>query len=267
MIAASLLCRIPSVILDGSPMNPPDRIAGVIARDRVTLFKAGSTFLRMLMASAESESALAAHDLSLLRLGTFCAEPVNEAVHRFAMAHLTRNYINSYWATEHGGIVWSRCHANADQPLRPDTRSWPLPWIAGAVLMRTDEDGGFCVAAAGEKGEVVIRARYPYQALTVWQSDRFGTDDWRGDVARWGTYFEDGAGYVQGDAAIYHDDGSYTFHGRSDEVTTTPWLRPPSPRIQQRKRGGSAHPSMSISHCPHAAGRTACLPRPNSVPN
>ena len=53
-----------------------------------------------------------------LRLGTFCAEPVNEAVHRFAAAHLTPNYINSYWATEHGGMVWSRCHGNADQPVR-----------------------------------------------------------------------------------------------------------------------------------------------------
>ena len=52
---------------------------------------------------------------------------MNEAVHRFAAANLTSNYINSYWATEHGGLVWSRCHGNLDQPLQPDTRSWPLP--------------------------------------------------------------------------------------------------------------------------------------------
>lgn len=86
-------------------------------------------------------------------------------VHDFAMRHLTPNYINSYWATEHGGIVWSRCHGNDDQPLQPDARSWPLPWIDAAVLVADGE--GWREAAAGEKGEVVIRRPYPYMALTV----------------------------------------------------------------------------------------------------
>ena len=49
MIAASLLCRVPSVLLEGSPVSPPDRFAAVIARHRVSVLKAGSTFLRMLM--------------------------------------------------------------------------------------------------------------------------------------------------------------------------------------------------------------------------
>ena len=37
-------------------------------------------------------------------------------------------------------------------------------------------------------------------------------------MQRWATYFHDGAGYVQGDAATRHADGSFTFHGRSDDV-------------------------------------------------
>ena len=95
-----------------------------------------------------------------------CPSPqVNSVVHDFAMRHLTPNYINSYWATEHGGIVWSRCHGNDDQPLQPDARSWPLPWIDAAVLVADGE--GWREAAAGEKGEVVIRRPYPYMALTV----------------------------------------------------------------------------------------------------
>ena len=80
MIAAALLCRTPSVQLEGSPVTPPDRFAAVIARHRVSILKAGSTFLRMVMTGG-SESRLALHDLSSLRLGTFCAEPVNQAVH------------------------------------------------------------------------------------------------------------------------------------------------------------------------------------------
>ena len=181
------------------------------------MLKAGSTFLRMLMTMPHGDAALAQHDLSRLRLGTFCAEPVNAAVHAFAKARLTTNYINSYWATEHGGMVWSRCHGNADQPLRADTCSWPLPWIAGDVLLHSETDN-WLIAAAGEQGEVVIRQQYAYQALTVWQSSGFNTPAWRGDTQRWSQYFHSGAGYVQGDAAIRHADGSYTFHGRSDEV-------------------------------------------------
>ena len=218
MIAAALLCRCPSVLLDGSPVTPPDRFAAVIARHRVSVLKAGSTFLRMLMTSTGA-APIARHDLSSLRLGTFCAEPVNLGVHQFAQEHLTANYINSYWATEHGGIVWGRSHE--EQPLRPDTKTWPLPFISGAVLMQAAEDGGdgdWTMAAAGEQGDVVIRAQYPYMALTVWKSDGFGTPSWRGDLARWRKYFVAGVGYVQGDAAVMHEDGSYTFHGRSDEV-------------------------------------------------
>ena len=219
MIAASLLTRIPSVVLEGSPVSPPDRFAATIERHKITVLKAGSTFLRMLMTMPNGEEALRTHDVSTLRIGTFCAEPVNEAVHLFAMKHLTKNYINSYWATEHGGIVWSRCYGNDDQPLQGNAHTWPLPWISAAVLARTDDNlTGFRAAAEGEQGECVIQQRYPYQALTVWQSAGFGTPEWEGDIARWGKYFEAGAGYVQGDAAIRHPDGSYTFHGRSDEV-------------------------------------------------
>ena len=135
------------------------------------------------------EHLLRQHDLSSLRLGTFCAEPLNESVHRFACARLTPNYINSYWATEHGGIVWSRLHGNAAQPLRPDTRSWPLSWIDAEVLVRTDGEGdieggsgadGWRRAADGESGEVVVRRQYPYLALTVWSSEGFGSEAWRG---------------------------------------------------------------------------------------
>jgi acrylyl-CoA reductase (NADPH)/3-hydroxypropionyl-CoA dehydratase/3-hydroxypropionyl-CoA synthetase len=194
----------------------------------VSVLKAGSTFLRMIMTMSEGEALVGARDLSSLRLGTFCAEPVNEAVHVFAQRHLTPYYINSYWATEHGGVVWSRCHGSLTQPLQPDTRAWPLPWIAGDVMQRTAradssqrpplDASGWCIAADGEIGDVVIRQRFPYLALTVWQSDGFGTAEWAGDVERWGDYFHAGAGYVQGDVAIRHVDGAYTFHGRSDEV-------------------------------------------------
>ena len=268
MIAAALLRRVPSVLLDGSPVAPPDRFAAVIARHRVTCLKAGSTFLRMLMTRSEGASLFGMHDLSSLRLGTFCAEPVNEAVHRFAMAHLTPYYINSYWATEHGGIVWSRT-LSAQEPLQPDARSWPLPWVTGDVLVRVDAHtvsseaddaaehpasdseragAGWRSARDGEQGEVVICRQYPYQALTVWSSEGYGSPGWSGDLARWSKYFTEGVGYLQGDTAIRHADGAYTFHGRSDEV------RPPYAAMRvrvrcKRARGGSCRPHLRSAAC------------------
>ena len=189
----------------------------------------------MAMAS-NIEDALTSHDLRSLRLGSFCAEPVTKAVHQFAAAHLTPYYINSYWATEHGGIVWSRCHDSPLQ-LRADTRTWPLPWIHGDVVTRVSTAAGVanggssgeardgCTpslipqrAADGVQGEVVVCRRYPYMALTVWSSSDYGSPGWCGDVTRWRSYFVDQVGYVQGDAAVRNQDGSFIFRGRSDEV-------------------------------------------------
>ena len=90
------------MLIEGSPVSPPNRFPAIIERQRVSILKVGSTFLRMLMTSTGGEAILQQHILRCLRIGTFCAEPVNEAVHAFAQAQLTPNYINSYWATEHG---------------------------------------------------------------------------------------------------------------------------------------------------------------------
>lgn len=79
MISAALLEGTPSVLLEGSPVAPPDRFASVLARHRVSVLKAGSTFLRVLMTRADAAALLRTHSLSSLRLGTFCAEPVRRA--------------------------------------------------------------------------------------------------------------------------------------------------------------------------------------------
>ena len=41
MIAAALLCRLTSVLLEGSPVSPPDRFASIIERRQVSVLKAG----------------------------------------------------------------------------------------------------------------------------------------------------------------------------------------------------------------------------------
>ena len=242
MIAASLLLRLPSVLLEGSPVSPqPDRFAQIVARHQVTVLKTGSTMLRVLLHDARAGGLLAQHDLSSLRLVALCAEPVNAAVHRYASERLTRDVANTYWATEHGGIVFGAVAGNTSQPLVPDGRTWPLPWITADIWVAGEDGGeggdaggrarGRHRAADGHSGECVLHSRPPYMALTIWQATGFGSASWKGDVARWSKYFDESGGYIQGDTAVRHGgptttDGTkppaalshFTFHGRSDEV-------------------------------------------------
>ena len=108
LIAASLTARVTSVISEGSPVFPhAGRFASMIERHQVTIFKAGVTFLKSVMADPSNLADLERYDMSSLRVATFCAEPTSPAVQAFGMAHVTPQYINSYWATEHGGIAWT----------------------------------------------------------------------------------------------------------------------------------------------------------------
>ncbi len=245
MIAAALTSRVTTVMCEGAPVFPhAGRFAASIERHGVTIFKAGVTFLKFVMSDAQNLKDIERYDLSSLRVATFCAEPTSPAVQAFGMAHVTPQYINSYWATEHGGIAWTHFYGNADFPLKADAHTYPLPWIVGDVWVE-DEAGGrgdgvvfardtpggvpHRRAEPGEKGEIVIAAPYPYLARTVWgDAANFRVENgavapgWKGDAARWqGGYWSRWAGawaYTQGDFAVRHDDGSFSLHGRSDDV-------------------------------------------------
>jgi len=229
LIAAPLALGITSIVHEGSPLFPhAGRFSSIIQRHGATIFKAGSTFLKAVMTDPASTADMAAFDMSALKIATFCAEPVSPAVQQFAMDRVCQRYINSYWATEHGGMVFS-CPWGGTRSLAADARTWPLPWIDAEVRVaeHTDEAGRatkWRVAEAGEKGELVIKHPYPYLARTIWgDADRLGSDDWRGDLARFrAVYFDRWEGdlaYTQGDYARYHAGaGAFTLHGRSDDV-------------------------------------------------
>jgi len=228
MIAAPLCVGMTSLVVEGSPLFPnAGRFSSVIERYGATIFKAGSTFLKSVMTDPASTTDMARHDMSGLKAATFCAEPVSPAVQQFAMDEVCPRYINSYWATEHGGIVFS-CPWGDLKPLAADAKTWPLPWIDAEVRIaeETDEHGRavrWRRAEPGEKGELVITRPYAYLARTLWgDADNLGSPDWRGDVDRFReVYFErwaDDMAYTQGDYARQHADGAFTLHGRSDDV-------------------------------------------------
>ncbi|MEM7678885.1 MAG: AMP-binding protein, partial [Myxococcota bacterium] len=120
LVAAPLAVGITSVVAEGSPLFPhAGRFSSIIARHGVTMFKAGSTFLKAVMTDPASTHDMSSYDMSKLKVATFCAEPVSPAVQQFAMDKVCGRYINSYWATEHGGIVFS-CPWGEFKPLAAD---------------------------------------------------------------------------------------------------------------------------------------------------
>ncbi len=245
MISAPLLTRVTTLLGEGAPVFPhAGRFAAMIERHGVTIFKAGVTFLKAVMSDPQNLKDIEAYDMGCLRVATFCAEPCSPPVQAFGMQHLTPQYINSYWATEHGGIAWTHFYGNGDFPLAADARTFPLPWILGDVWVE-DEQGDAAATAPltrsagdgvnwrraelGEKGEIVIAAPYPYLARTVWgDPENFVVTDgsvaagWAGDAGRWDSgYWRRWQGvwaYTQGDFAVRHADDGFSLHGRSDDV-------------------------------------------------
>ena len=109
------------------------------------------------------------------------------AVQDFAMRNLVQNYINSYWASEHGGMVFTRMHGCEEQVLRPDAHTFALPWVVATVMVETETTTGateFKPAPRGENGDIILMAPYPYLARGCWgDAAHYGQPGWRGDRA------------------------------------------------------------------------------------
>jgi acrylyl-CoA reductase (NADPH)/3-hydroxypropionyl-CoA dehydratase/3-hydroxypropionyl-CoA synthetase len=242
LISAALTTATTSVVTEGSPLFPSSgRFSSIIERYGVTLFKAGSTFLKAVASDPQNVEDVKAYRRDTLRAATFCAEPVSPSIQQFGMELLTPQYLNSYWATEHGGIVLTHFYGNDDFPLRADAHTFPLPWVFADVWTATatfEVDGRtrheHRRAALEEKGELVLTKPYPYLARTVWgDGANVGSPKWRGDLKRFTEiYFDrwsqDGSegkkidwAYTQGDFACRYEDGGMTLHGRSDDVINT----------------------------------------------
>ncbi len=239
MICAPLINRVTTVVAACAPLYPTSgRFASIIERHGVTILKAGSTFLRTVASDPMSLAEVAKFDLDKLKVATFCAEPTSPKLQQFGMDNICANYINSYWATEHGGIILTHFFGVEDQPLKSDTHASALPWVFADVWIpipeASDEVKGprkYRAAKPGEKGEIVITRPYPYLARTIWGDvEAFGSAGWKGAIDRFReTYFSHWLGangetvsaYTQGDFACKYEDGSFTLHGRSDEVINT----------------------------------------------
>ncbi|MCZ8132798.1 MAG: AMP-binding protein [Steroidobacteraceae bacterium] len=291
MICASLTARVTTVLTEGAPVFPSaGRFASIIERYGAQIFKAGVTFLKTVLTDPQNVADVRTYRLDSLRVATFCAEPTSPAVQQFGMDVVTPWYINSYWATEHGGIVWTHLYGNGDFPLRADAHTYPLPWVIGDVWIPDGEPdaAGRVVgrsAEIGEKGEIVIAAPYPYLCRTIWgdaENFRVVGDEaegrtasgpagraglrvsprWKGDFARfektYWTRWRDRFAYTQGDFAVKYPDGGFSLHGRSDDVINVSGHRLGTEEIEGAiLRDRQVHPDSPVGNvivvgAPHA---------------
>jgi acrylyl-CoA reductase (NADPH)/3-hydroxypropionyl-CoA dehydratase/3-hydroxypropionyl-CoA synthetase len=118
------------------------------------------------MTDPASVEDMAAYDMSGVKVATFCAEPVSPAVQQFAMDRICERYINSYWATEHGGMVFScpwgdlKDLAGRRQDLAPAVDSGRGAHRRGSPTRRV-APRAWREADVGEKGELVITPALP----------------------------------------------------------------------------------------------------------
>ena len=83
----------------------------------MTIFVASASFLKRALKNTWQAAWLQRQRLhEQLRVAASCGEPLSPAMHKLGMAVLTPNYINSYWASEHGAIILATStFGNADQ--------------------------------------------------------------------------------------------------------------------------------------------------------
>jgi acrylyl-CoA reductase (NADPH)/3-hydroxypropionyl-CoA dehydratase/3-hydroxypropionyl-CoA synthetase len=90
------------------------QFAAMIERYNISILKGGVAFLKYVMSLRRGVEELDKFNKATVKVATFCAEPCSPSVQLFAMQHITPHYINSYWGTEHGGMVLSSLYGNID---------------------------------------------------------------------------------------------------------------------------------------------------------
>ena len=140
-ITGPLCRRVTSVICAGMPeATMAQCLAAVVTQLKVTIFNASASFLKRALKTTWQAAWLQRQRLDQqLRVAASCGEPLSPAMHRLGMAVLTPNYINSYWASEHGCIILGTTYGNRDQPNDGMATMHAMPWVNAEVWLPVGE--------------------------------------------------------------------------------------------------------------------------------
>ncbi len=180
---------------------------GILRDHRVDVWYTAPTALRMLMRSGAELAR--DYDLGALRHIASVGEALNPEVVVWGKEAYGLPIHDNWWQTETGAIMISNYRGTE---VRPGSMGRPMPGIDAAVLARGDDgradrtDGQVTPAAAGDVGELALRAGWPSMFR-----------GYLGEEERYRSCFADGY-YLSGDLAQVDADGYVWFVGRADDV-------------------------------------------------
>lgn len=258
-LTGPLTMRVTSVLCTRMPEKTLAQcLAAVVKELNVSIFVASASFLKRALKNTWQAAWLQRQNLhEHLRVAASCGEPLSPAMHKVGMAVLCPNYINSYWASEHGAIIMgSSAFGNADQKVMGDASMYPLPWVDAAVWLpvgERQEDGRYRFTQAEPtpdltpsdaqkpadsgnvlskhskdlKGRLVVTRPWPCMARTVWgDPEDAAREGWVGDLDTyrqhyWSTFARDDGEPVLAldlaDLACPFANGTFSVLGHSRE--------------------------------------------------
>jgi len=222
---------------EGAPNHPyPDRWWRMVEKYGISILYTSPTAIRGLMRFGESW--VEKHDISSLRLLGSVGEPINPEAWKWYYKYVGKEkcpIMDTWWQTETGGFMITPLPIT---PLKPGSATKPF---FGNEMAVVDDNGN--EVAAGEQGNLVIKAPWPGMAATVHQDDaRFVETYWK--------RFEKQGFYSAGDAARKDEDGYFWIIGRTDDVI----------KVSGYRLGTAEIESAIVSHPSVAEAATIALP-------
>lgn len=203
---APLMHGVTQIIYEGTPDYPnPDRYWAIVEKYGATILYTTPTALRMYMKYGDDLPN--SFDLSTLRLLGTVGEPINPEVWLWYFKIIGKEtcpIVDTWWQTETGGILISKCTGLDNITMKPGSATLPVPGIDIAVF---DEDGK--VLETNKKGYLVIRKPWPGMLMTLWN------DDEKYEKTYWKKFDNI---YFPGDYAVIDNDNYLWLLGRSDDV-------------------------------------------------
>jgi len=222
LVVGAMILGSTFFLYDGAPEHPgPDRVWGMVERQKITHLGISPTLVRTLI--PHGEEPVRKHDITSLEFFASTGEPWNPGPWMWLFEQVGGGklpIINYSGGTEiSGGIVMG----NPILPLKPCSFSAPCPGIAADVF---DEDGK---PVRGQVGELVIKAPWIGMARGFWKDpQRYEQTYW----SRWADI------WVHGDFAAIDDDGMWYILGRSDDTI----------KVAGKRLGPAEVESILVSH-------------------
>jgi acetyl-CoA synthetase len=179
----------------------PERWAGILRDQRVTVWYTAPTAIRMLRQAGLDPARRP--EFASLRFIASVGEPLNaEAVH-WGLDAFGLPIHDNWWQTETGGIMIANFAA---MDVKPGSMGRPLPGVDAAIVRRDAEGRVEAEDTPNVTGELALSAGWPSMFRGYLHEEE-----------RYRRCFANGW-YLTGDLARRDADGYYWFVGRSDDV-------------------------------------------------